>query len=159
MFQASRHNSDGTLVSADLIPNGSNVLVTRANVHQYIHLLANYKQNVQIAEAARALVSGFRSVVPLEWIRMFSGVELQKLISGERQRINIADLKAHCNYNSGKILMLVVYGCGLEYVLCVQAMRRISPTYKASGKLLKKCLWRIREISYVLSPHAADSPC
>lgn len=102
-MQASRHRSDGTLVNVDLIPNGSNTLVTRATVHQYIHLLANYKQNIQIAEAAKALVSGFRSVVPLEWIRMFSGVELQKLISGERQRININDLKMYCNYASGMI--------------------------------------------------------
>lgn len=37
---------------------------------------------------------------------MFSGVELQKLISGERQRINIADLKAHCNYQSGKQIIV-----------------------------------------------------
>ena len=75
--------------------------MTKHNIHSYIHTLANYKQNVEAAEQCRALRSGFQSMIPLEWIRMFDTRELQLLISGDQRRIDIADMQAHTHYASG----------------------------------------------------------
>jgi ubiquitin-protein ligase E3 C len=91
----------GKAVTHELVPGGSSVRVTRANVHQYIHQLAHYKLNVEAAEQCRALRAGFQSMIPLEWIRMFSTRELQLLISGDRRSIDLADMKAHVTYGSG----------------------------------------------------------
>ncbi len=91
-----------TNTTHELLPNGRNTKVTKQNIFQYIHLLSHYKQYKCISEACYALVTGFRSVIPLEFIRMFNTVELNRLISGEKKRINMADLKAHIHYASGE---------------------------------------------------------
>lgn len=83
------------------MPGGSHVKVTRANVHAYIHQLANHKQNVEGSEQCRALRAGFQTMIPLEWVRMFSPKELQLLLSGDRRCIDIADMKQHTHYSGG----------------------------------------------------------
>jgi ubiquitin-protein ligase E3 C len=75
--------------------------VSRSNVHAYIHRLAYFKQNVEARDQCRALLAGFRQLVPLEWIRMFSTRELQLLISGDRRKIDLPDMQAHVHYGSG----------------------------------------------------------
>jgi hypothetical protein len=75
--------------------------VSRANVHAYIHQLAHHKLNVDAAEQCRALRAGFQSLVPLEWIRMFSTRELQLLISGDRRSIDLGDMQSHVAYGGG----------------------------------------------------------
>ena len=91
----------GKVVTQELMPGGSSVRVTKANVHAYIHQLANQKLNVDVAPQCRALRAGFQSLVPLEWIRMFNTKELQLLISGDQRRIDLADMQAHTTYGSG----------------------------------------------------------
>lgn len=56
----------------ELIPNGSSLLVTKYNIHSYIHKYANYKLNVETRQQTRAFLSGFRQLIPLDWLRIFS---------------------------------------------------------------------------------------
>lgn len=47
----------------------------------------------QIKNQAQAFIRGFKSIINPEWLKMFSGPELQKLISGDNVDIDIEDLK------------------------------------------------------------------
>jgi ubiquitin-protein ligase E3 C len=89
------------MTTHDLIPGGSAVRVTKANVMAYIHQLANYKQNFEARRQSEALMRGFQALVPLEWIRMFSTAELQLLVSGDKRRVDLQDMQRHTNYASG----------------------------------------------------------
>jgi ubiquitin-protein ligase E3 C len=80
---------------------GGAVTVTAANVHQYVALLANHKLNVQIAPQCRAFLRGFRTLVPLSWMRMFKPPELQSLLGGDDSRVDLADLRANIVYSHG----------------------------------------------------------
>ncbi|KAI2567875.1 UBE3B isoform 6, partial [Pan troglodytes] len=55
----------------------------------------------QIKNQTAALISGFRSIIKPEWIRMFSTPELQRLISGDNAEIDLEDLKKHTVYYGG----------------------------------------------------------
>lgn len=91
----------GQVLSSELVPNGSEVRVTNSNLLQYIHRYAHYQQNTAIAPQSKALLRGFRELIPIPWIRMFNTRELQLLINGETRKIDLDDLKAHTNYSSG----------------------------------------------------------
>jgi len=91
----------GQSVTKELIPNGSEVAVTKDNVHLYIHKYANYKLNVEVSDQSRAFMSGFRSMVPVSWIQMFSPKELQLLISGDPKHIDIEDMRNNVSYGNG----------------------------------------------------------
>jgi len=85
----------------ELIPGGSREPVTRVNVRSYIHRYANYKVNLETAQQCRAFLSGFRELIEVEWLSMFSARELQLLISGEEKPIDVADMRRHVNYSGG----------------------------------------------------------
>lgn len=95
------HTFRGKMVTQELVPGGGQLKVTRSNVHAYIHRLAYHKQNTAIADQCKALIAGFRVLIPLPWVRMFNSRELQMLISGSRRSIDIADMKRHVHYASG----------------------------------------------------------
>ena len=59
-------------VTEELITGGSNILVTKSNIHTYIHKYAHYKLNLETAQQTRAFLSGFRQMIPMDWIRIFS---------------------------------------------------------------------------------------
>lgn len=84
-----------------LVQHGNSTLVTNANIMQYIHLLSHYKQNKAIQAQCHALLQGFRTLIPLEWIRMFNTHELQLLLSGDQRRINIMDMRQNTHYSGG----------------------------------------------------------
>lgn len=88
-------------ISEEIIPNGSKLKVNNANLLIYIHRLSNFKQNVKIRDQCRAFLKGFRVMIPIDWIRMFNTQELQLLISGDRRRIDLADMQRHVVYGSG----------------------------------------------------------
>uniref|UniRef100_A0A672TX00 Ubiquitin-protein ligase E3B n=1 Tax=Strigops habroptila TaxID=2489341 RepID=A0A672TX00_STRHB len=67
----------------------------------YIHLMAHFRMHTQIKSQTAALISGFRSIIKPEWIRMFSAPELQRLISGDNAEIDLEDLKKHTVYYGG----------------------------------------------------------
>jgi hypothetical protein len=86
----------------ELIPGGSKVDVNNGNRIQYIHLMADYRLNRQIRKQCDAFLRGFQDVIRVEWIRFFNPVEVQVLISGERNGdFDVADLRAHTVYSGG----------------------------------------------------------
>lgn len=91
----------GRVVTRDLVPNGANIPVTNANKIRYMHVLANYKLNVQSSVESAAFLRGFRDLIPAPWIQMFSPAELQMLIGGSATRIDVDDWEKHTMYGGG----------------------------------------------------------
>ena len=86
----------------ELIPGGSRLEVNNGNRIQYIHLMADYRLNRQIRRQCDAFLRGFQDVIRVEWIRFFNPVEVQVLVSGERNGdFDVADLRAHTVYSGG----------------------------------------------------------
>ncbi|XP_018416141.1 PREDICTED: ubiquitin-protein ligase E3B [Nanorana parkeri] len=91
----------GQLVCHELVPGGKSITVSNENKISYIHLMAHFRMHTQIKNQTAALISGFRSIIRPEWIRMFSAPELQRLISGDNAEIDLDDLKKHTVYYGG----------------------------------------------------------
>ncbi|XP_056384821.1 ubiquitin-protein ligase E3B [Hyla sarda] len=91
----------GQLVCHELVPGGKSITVTNENKISYIHLMAHFRMHTQIKNQTAALISGFRSIIRPDWIRMFSAPELQRLISGDNAEIDLDDLKKHTVYYGG----------------------------------------------------------
>lgn len=91
----------GQVVTRDLVPNGSNVAVTNENRIRYMHVLANYKLNVQSARESAAFLKGFRDLIPASWIQMFNPSELQMLIGGDAHTIDVEDWQKNTLYGGG----------------------------------------------------------
>lgn len=91
----------GQLVCHELVPGGKSITVSNENKISYIHLMAHFRMHTQIKNQTAAIISGFRSIIRPEWIRMFSAPELQRLISGDNAEIDLDDLKKHTVYYGG----------------------------------------------------------
>jgi ubiquitin-protein ligase E3 C len=76
-FEVTDVTWDGRAVTVPLLPGGSEMVITPANVRRYIMLVANYRLNAQIAAQCHAFLRGFRALIPLAWMRMFGPHELQ----------------------------------------------------------------------------------
>ncbi|GJQ13871.1 hypothetical protein GpartN1_g5662.t1 [Galdieria partita] len=84
-----------------LIANGQDIPVTVENRIEYINRVAHYRMNVQIKQQCDAFLRGLCDVVNRQWIRIFSPHEMQLLISGVTEKINVIDLKRNCHYSGG----------------------------------------------------------
>lgn len=82
----------------ELKPGGSNITVNSSNRIEYIQLMADYKLNKQIRKHCVAFREGLNNVLNIEWLFMFSNVELQVLISGAEIPVDIDDLRLHAKY-------------------------------------------------------------
>ena len=65
------------VAQVELVKGGRDMPVTDANKLQYIHRVADYRLNVQLASAAGAFRAGFTSIIAPDWVAMFSEEELQ----------------------------------------------------------------------------------
>ena len=88
-------------MQVELREGGRAVPVTRDNRIEYVHLMADYRLNKQIAAQSKAVVAGLCDVVPAGWLHFFSTPELQRLIGGDDVAIDVADLKKHTRYAGG----------------------------------------------------------
>ncbi|KAI0669125.1 HECT-domain-containing protein [Trametes maxima] len=88
----------GVTNTIDLIPNGSNIPVTRENRLQYIYLVAHYRLTKQIKKQSSAFFEGLSEVIEPKWLRMFNQQELQILLGGVDTPIDLDDLRAHTQY-------------------------------------------------------------
>lgn len=86
----------------ELKPNGRNIPVTNENRLEYIQRLADLKLNVQLKKQCAAFRDGLDSVVPIMWLKLFNHKELQVIIGGDTQEIDLSDLRAHTVYG-GKV--------------------------------------------------------
>jgi len=91
----------GARTSVDLRDGGYAIPVTADNRIEYVHLMADYRLNKQIAPQCKALLAGLHSVVNAGWLRLFNTPELQRLISGDDVPIDVADLRRHTKYAGG----------------------------------------------------------
>ena len=91
----------GKVITYDLKPGGRTVDVTDENKISYIHLMAHYKMCVQLRGQSKAFFHGFREFVQKDWLGMFSGPEVQKLISGDSTTLDVSDLRANTTYYGG----------------------------------------------------------
>lgn len=59
----------GVTKSVDLMPNGSNVAVTRENRLPYIHLVSHYRLTKQIKLQSEAFFEGLSEMIEPNWLR------------------------------------------------------------------------------------------
>lgn len=82
-----------------LVSRGESLRVTRANLLNYIHQLANFKLNTSMHIQSRAFLEGLFELIPSHWLKMFDFNELQMLISGADSSIDIQDWKNNVEYS------------------------------------------------------------
>jgi len=91
----------GRIVTHELVAGGRSVDVNNRNRILYIHMMADFKMHKQIKNQTAAFRKGFRSVVPDDWLSLFSGPEVQRLISGDNTPVDLKDLRRNTSYYGG----------------------------------------------------------
>lgn len=90
---------DGRNFVYDLMPpSGKLIQVDTQNRLNYIYQISNYKLNQSLHSQTRAFVEGLHGMISSAWLTMFDPIELQMLISGGEQDINIDDWKENVEY-------------------------------------------------------------
>ncbi|KAF9109506.1 hypothetical protein BGX27_007547 [Mortierella sp. AM989] len=92
----------GQNISRNLVPNGSNIQVTRQNRIRYIYLMAHYRLNTQIDPQCRAFFHGLSDLIDPKWLWMFNQQELQIMLGGAQTAINLKDLEENVVYSNFK---------------------------------------------------------
>ncbi|MCO5608978.1 hypothetical protein L7F22_063197 [Adiantum nelumboides] len=95
------NNEYGEQVQEELVPGGKDMQVSNDNVIKYIHHVANYRLNIQIRQQSLYFLRGFQQLIQTKWIDMFNEHELQVLISGSVEGLNVDDLRSNANYSGG----------------------------------------------------------
>ncbi|MED6147694.1 E3 ubiquitin-protein ligase upl6 [Stylosanthes scabra] len=95
------NNEYGEQTEEELLPGGRNLRVTNDNVITFIHLVANHRLNFQIRQQSSHFLRGFQQLIQKDWIDMFNEHELQLLISGSLDSLDVDDLRQHTNYAGG----------------------------------------------------------
>ncbi|XRB08862.1 E3 ubiquitin-protein ligase UPL7 [Pycnococcus provasolii] len=89
----------------ELVPGGADRAVTRENRRLYVHLVADFRCNVEPAAANRAFLSGLCGAVDPRALALFSPLELSRLISGDEDArgrgFDVDDLAKHTEYSGG----------------------------------------------------------
>ncbi|KAJ7455748.1 HECT-domain-containing protein [Mycena latifolia] len=89
----------GTTRTIELLPDGSNMPVTKENRLQYIYLISHFRLSRQIKPQSEAFFEGLSETIEPRWLKMFNQQELQALLGGADSGIDIDDLKAHTDYD------------------------------------------------------------
>ncbi|XP_066362074.1 E3 ubiquitin-protein ligase UPL6-like [Miscanthus floridulus] len=95
------NNEYGEQCEVELVPGGRDMRVTNDNVITFIHLVANHRLNYQIRAQSTHFLRGFQQLIPKDWIDMFNEHEIQVLISGSLESLDIDDLRSNTNYSAG----------------------------------------------------------
>ncbi|KAJ9154641.1 hypothetical protein P3X46_027959 [Hevea brasiliensis] len=95
------NNEYGEQTEEELLPGGRNLRVTNENVITFIHLVSNHRLNFQIRQQSSHFLRGFQQLIQKDWIDMFNEHELQLLISGSLESLDVDDLRLHANYAGG----------------------------------------------------------
>ncbi|KAM6490051.1 HECT domain containing protein [Amanita muscaria] len=88
----------GVAKTVELVPDGSNIPVTRENRLQYIQLVSHYRLSRQIRLQSKAFFEGLSEMIDPKWLRMFNQHEVQILLGGVNAPIDVEDLRKHTNY-------------------------------------------------------------
>ena len=99
LYMCYTDNILGTDKTVNFIPGGQEIPVTNENKMQYVMLYANYILNKKDKEQSKAFVEGIHEVIDPELLSMFFPDEIQLLISGGLNEIDINDLRQNTTYN------------------------------------------------------------
>jgi ubiquitin-protein ligase E3 C len=77
---------------------GNSIPVTRANRLEYIYLVAHHRLTRQIQKQSTAFFEGLSELIEPRWLRMFNQQELQVLVGGAEEPIDVDDLKRNVVY-------------------------------------------------------------
>lgn len=72
----------GETKSIDLLPNGSNIAVTRDNRLQYMYLVAHYRLTKQIKKQSAAFFEGLSEIIDPKWLRYATIASLRASLAG-----------------------------------------------------------------------------
>ena len=89
----------GRIVQHELVPGGSDKIVTKANVHLYVHLVAHHHLT-KAARGVAAFKKGLNAVVSESWLRIFRK-DLSSLLGGTAEEVDVDDLRNHTVYDGG----------------------------------------------------------
>lgn len=120
----------------ELKPGGRDTPVKADNVIEYIHRLADFRLNRQMDRAAAAFLRGFFELIKPRWVRMFNEAELQMLISGSEEGIDVDDLMNHISY-AGTVRARVNLCCLGLLPLAVKNTVASSCTRHSAARLLQ----------------------
>ncbi|CAN6467252.1 unnamed protein product [Victoria cruziana] len=95
------NNEYGEQTEEELLPGGKDLQVTNENVITFIHLVANHRLNIQIRQQSSNFLQGFQQLIQPDWISMFNEHELQLLISGSLDGMDVDDLCSTAHYAGG----------------------------------------------------------
>ncbi|KAG8763989.1 hypothetical protein FRC11_007039 [Ceratobasidium sp. 423] len=88
----------GEMIVTNLVPGGADKPVTAENRYLYILMVAHHRLKTQIRKQTDAFMEGLADIIDAKWLRMFNQQELQMLIGGTPDPIDIDDLRANCVY-------------------------------------------------------------
>ncbi|KAG9068644.1 hypothetical protein KI688_010921 [Linnemannia hyalina] len=91
----------GTHRTIELMRGGRDLEVTKDNRINYIFQVSDYRLNKQIQDQSRAFIEGFRSIIPLPWISIFSPQELHRVMAGDDVDFDVQDLRSYTEYQNG----------------------------------------------------------
>ncbi|XP_068658404.1 E3 ubiquitin-protein ligase UPL6 isoform X2 [Aristolochia californica] len=94
-------NEYGEQKEEELIAGGKDIRVTNKNVREFIHYVAHYRLNHQIISQSKHFLRGFQKLIRKDWMDMFNEHELQLLISGSLEGLDVDDLHTHAHYTGG----------------------------------------------------------
>ncbi|XP_050216747.1 E3 ubiquitin-protein ligase UPL6 isoform X2 [Mercurialis annua] len=95
------NNEYGEQTEEELLPGGRNLRVTSENVITFIHLVSNHRLNFQIRQQSSHFLRGVQQLIQKDWLDMFNEHEIQLLIAGSLESLDVDDLRAHTNYAGG----------------------------------------------------------
>lgn len=93
----------GKTEEEELVPGGAKIQVTEANKISYVQHVADWHLRRRIRnKSIDAFIKGFTSILPIEWLRIFSPQEVNNLLGGgEGGALNVEDWRQHCVYTGG----------------------------------------------------------
>lgn len=91
-------------VTRNLMPNGSNIPVTKENRISYISLVTRHRLQIQPFQQTQAFLRGLGEIIKPTWLSMFNQSELQTLIGGDSSELDIEDLRRNTEYGGTYIL-------------------------------------------------------
>jgi ubiquitin-protein ligase E3 C len=91
-------------ITKELQPNGSNIPVTNQNRLVYISYMARHRLQYQPYQQTAAFLKGLSSMIQPSWLSMFNHSELQTLIGGASNSIDVEDLRRNTLYGGTYVI-------------------------------------------------------
>jgi E3 ubiquitin-protein ligase HECTD2 len=99
-FETSFKDFFGKVITKELIPGGSKILVTRDNRHDYVHRWVDFYMNESINPQFVSFYNGFQMVIGGNAISLFSPREIEMIICGNNDaKVDIDSLKSVTKYD------------------------------------------------------------